>query len=119
MNSSAVPAWADTSCLLCDAPPPIVAQARATAATRWAPYGLTTNAQASAAALRTDLAGSWARDLEAPLTRSNAPTLSTDAAARVLAVAWTVADLAGHAQPTAADLAEAIQLRVGEQAEVA
>ncbi len=119
MNSSAVPAWADTSCLLCDAPPPIVAQARATAATRWAPYGLTTNAQASAAALRTDLAGSCARDLEAQLTRPDAATLSTDAAAQALAVAWTVANLAGHAQPTAADLAEAVQPRTDEQAEVA
>jgi magnesium chelatase family protein len=37
----------------------------------------------------------------------------------VLAVAWTVADLAGHARPTGEDLAEAIRLRTGEQVEVA
>jgi magnesium chelatase family protein len=32
----------------------------------------------------------------------------------VLRLAWTLADLAGHAHPTTGDVAEAIQLRTGQ-----
>lgn len=32
---------------------------------------------------------------------------------RVLRVAWTVADLAGHDRPLAPDIAQALQLRTG------
>jgi magnesium chelatase family protein len=35
---------------------------------------------------------------------------------RVLRVAWTIADLAGHDTPTRADMLEAVGLRIGRLA---
>ena len=87
-----------------------VATARAIAATRWARYGFATNAQAATAALHTDLAGRWAAQVAALLTRPDAQLLSVEDASRVLAVAWTATDLAGRDAPGDPDLAEAIGL---------
>ncbi len=87
-----------------------VARARAAAAARWARYGLTLNRQMGSAALSTDLAESWARRVAALQIRADAAHLPFPAASRVLAVAWTLADLAGRPRPDEHDEAEAIAL---------
>jgi magnesium chelatase family protein len=87
-----------------------VAQARAAAAARWGRYGFATNGQAATTALRTELAGRWAAQLAGLRTRPDATLLTFDDATRVLAAAWTVADLAGRDAPGGAELAEAIGL---------
>jgi magnesium chelatase family protein len=87
-----------------------VAQARAAAAARWARYGWATNAQAATTALHTDLAGRWAAHVTGLRARRDATRLSFDDAIRVLAVAWTLADLAGRDTPSGSDIAEAIRL---------
>ena len=87
-----------------------VAQARAAAAARWGRYGLATNAQAATTALHTDLAGRWAARVTGLRARPDAKFLTFDDAIQVLAVAWTLADLAGRDAPGGAEMAEAIGL---------
>jgi magnesium chelatase family protein len=90
-----------------------VADARATAAARWAAEGWTTNAAVPGSALRRRpwrLPAAATRTLMAALDRGNLSARGHD---RVLRTAWTVADLAGRATPTAEDVNEAIQLRTG------
>lgn len=87
-----------------------VARARATAATRWAPYRFATNATAATAAFHTDVADRWSAQVAALMTRPAAQHLSVENASRVLAVAWTLADLARREEPGDPQLAEAIAL---------
>jgi magnesium chelatase family protein len=91
-----------------------VAKARAVAAARWASGGWRTNAEVPGATLR---AARWRlpRRATEPLRRHlDAGTLSARGYDRVLRVAWTVADLAGHDQPGTEDVSQAYALRVGE-----
>jgi magnesium chelatase family protein len=87
-----------------------VARARAAAADRWTRYGLTLNREVGAGALGTDLARSWVAEVTALQVRPDAAHLSFLQASRVLAVAYTLADLAGRDQPGDPELAEAIAL---------
>lgn len=87
-----------------------VAAARAAARTRLAATPWTTNAE---------VPGRWLRDLLGPRDRMlgaidaalDAGTLSLRGVDRVLRVAWTLADLAGHDAPTVADMGQALLLR--------
>jgi len=88
-----------------------VARARAVAAARWSRHTATTNSDVSPTALHASLAGVPARWLEPLRAQVAAGAVSTRGAVNVLRVAWTIADLAGHARPTAADVAEAVALR--------
>lgn len=91
-----------------------VMKARAAAAARWAAHGWRTNAEVPGAVLRspqwrlpaTALAG-LRRDLDAGL-------LSARGYDRVLRLAWTVSDLDGRGRPTAEDVYEASNLRLGD-----
>jgi magnesium chelatase family protein len=90
-----------------------VADARASAAARWAYLGSLgrTNNDASRAALKASFA-STPTTLLAPLRRLiDLGTISRRAGIGVLRLTWTIADLHRHARPTAADLAEAIAIR--------
>jgi magnesium chelatase family protein len=87
-----------------------VAHARLAAASRWRPSGFATNAQAATAALVGDLAGPWATLLARVRARTDAAHLSVEDASQVLAVAFTLADLAGRDKPVDDDLAEAVTL---------
>ncbi len=87
-----------------------VIQARAAAAARWGRYGFAANGQAATTALRSELAGRWAAQLAGLRARPDATLLTFDDATQVLAVAWTLADLAGRDAPGGAELAEAIGL---------
>ncbi|MGI5213332.1 ATP-binding protein [Plantactinospora sp. CA-290183] len=90
-----------------------VAQARATAATRWAGR-YPTNAQARQGDLVQPLGRSAARAL-APLNAAiDAGGLSYPGGVQVLRLAWTLADLAGRALPDTAHVAEAITLHTGD-----
>jgi magnesium chelatase family protein len=88
-----------------------VAQARTAAAARWGRYGLATNGQAATTALHTELAGRWAAQVATVRARPDATRLTFDDAVQVLAVAWTLADLAGRDDPSGSDMSEAILLR--------
>ncbi|MCF6523273.1 YifB family Mg chelatase-like AAA ATPase [Streptomyces sp. JJ36] len=89
-----------------------VRAARERAAARFADTPWTTNSEVPGHVLRTrwpPAAGALGRaeeDLEHGL-------LTARGLDRVLRVAWTVADLAGHARPTAADVGRALELRTG------
>lgn len=87
-----------------------VAAARGEAADRWARYGFATNHDAATGAMRSDLADRWATQLTELRARPDAAHLTFDAAVQVLAVAWTLADLAERAEPDEGNLAEAIGL---------
>ena len=87
-----------------------VAAARGEAADRWPRYGFATNHDAATGAMRSDLAGRWAAQLTAVRARPDAAHLTFDAANQLLAVAWTLADLAERAEPDEDDIAEAIGL---------
>jgi magnesium chelatase family protein len=93
-----------------------VGQARAAATSRWHEHGWTTNAVAVGATLRHRRwrpdRGALA-DVERALDRG---LLSARGYDRVLRIAWTIADLAGHPTPAAGDIAEALHLRVGTAA---
>ncbi|MEJ3741775.1 ATP-binding protein [Actinomycetes bacterium KLBMP 9797] len=92
-----------------------VTQARTRAAARWSAHGWRTNAQASRDALRHAL-GRVPTDWFAPLQhRIDSGSLSPRDTIRVLRLAFTVADLSGHPNPTAEDLTEAIWLRTGQE----
>lgn len=91
-----------------------VVKARAAAAARWSAHGWRTNAEVPGPVLRSPqwrlpaaaLAG-LRRDLDAGL-------ISARGYDRVLRLAWTVSDLDGRDRPTAADVHEASNLRLGD-----
>ena len=90
-----------------------VADARASAAARWADLGSLgrTNNDASTTALKASLAGA-PTTLLAPLRRLiDLGTISRRAGIGVLRLGWTIADLHRHTLPTAANVAEAIAIR--------
>lgn len=87
-----------------------VAAARGEAVDRWARYGFATNHDAATGAMRSDLAGRWAAQLTAARALPDAAHLTFDDAVQVLAVAWTIADLAERAEPDEEDIAEAVGL---------
>jgi magnesium chelatase family protein len=84
--------------------------ARSAAAARWRRSGFATSAQAATAALHSDHAGRWAALLAGLRSRADAAHLTFEDASQVLAVAFTLADLAGRATPGDTELAEAIAL---------
>ncbi|PZS14883.1 MAG: Mg chelatase-like protein [Pseudonocardiales bacterium] len=90
-----------------------VADARAAAAERWCRSPWRVNGAAPGAALRS---APWAlphavlRPAEAYLQRGEISARGFD---RVLRLAWTVADLAGHLRPDTGDVAEALFFRTG------
>jgi magnesium chelatase family protein len=89
-----------------------VRAARRRAAERYRGYGWTTNSEVPGHELRTRWrAGPGAlRDVEREMERGLLTARGLD---RVLRVAWTVADLAGHDRPDVDDVALALQLRTG------
>ena len=91
-----------------------VRDARAAAALRLTGTGWRTNAQVSGSWLRDRLGPGRALmvDLDRALDRG---TLSLRGVDRVLRVAWTVADLAGRAAPTRADVGAALHMRTRGQ----
>jgi magnesium chelatase family protein len=92
-----------------------VAQARAAAAARWSGQSWQANGEATSRALQASLSGVPAKRFAPLRERIAAGGLSTRGGVRVLRLAWTIADLAGHAHPTADDVAEALWLRTGQQ----
>ena len=92
-----------------------VAAAREAARARLAGTPWTINAEVPGTWLRERLRGRWSvmRDLDRAL---DAGTLSLRGADRVLRLAYTVADLAGRAEPTASDVGQALLLRTGRPA---
>jgi magnesium chelatase family protein len=87
-----------------------VAAAREAAATRWRAHRWPTNAEVPGAALR----GAWRlpKRVTAGLDKMvETGVLSARGYDRVLRMAWTIGDLAGHASPTLEDLNEATFLR--------
>ncbi|MBV9593656.1 MAG: YifB family Mg chelatase-like AAA ATPase [Actinobacteria bacterium] len=96
-----------------------VAKARATAAQRWADSGWSVNADAPGAFLRQDrfrLSPRVVAPAELGMERGQLSARGYD---RVLRMAWSIADLAGHVTPTAGDLAEALFFRTGRSGSVA
>jgi magnesium chelatase family protein len=90
-----------------------VDSARRAATERWRATGWRTNADAPGGALRQR---PWRLPRQAVLAAEqhlDRGELSARGFDRVLRLAWTVADLAGHAVPDAADVAEAVFLRTG------
>ncbi len=90
-----------------------VAAARAAAGDRWAATPWRCNGEIPGSALR---AVPWAlsRSVLAPAeTYLQRGQLSARGFDRVLRLAWSVADLAGHTSPTAGDVAEALFFRTG------
>ncbi|MFI9205926.1 YifB family Mg chelatase-like AAA ATPase [Streptomyces sp. NPDC053048] len=91
-----------------------VRTARERAAARYAGTPWRTNSEVPGHELRTrwragpDALGEAERDMERGL-------LTARGLDRVLRVAWTVADLAGHDRPDAGDVAQALELRTGVQ----
>jgi magnesium chelatase family protein len=91
-----------------------VAAARSAAAQRWRKTPWRVNSAVPGAALRS---GAWAPArpaLEAAEAYLRRGALSARGFDRVLRLAWTVADLAGHDSPTAGDVAEALYYRTGD-----
>jgi magnesium chelatase family protein len=94
-----------------------VAAARAAAATRWREVGVATNAAVPGTVLRRP---PWRPPSTAlrPLERAlDCGQLTARGFDRCLRLSWTVADLAGHDRPDAADIAEALFFRSGRQPE--
>jgi magnesium chelatase family protein len=90
-----------------------VQDARSAATLRWVEHGWSTNADAIGATLRERrwrLPRPVMGDVEQALDRG---WLSARGYDRVIRIAWTVADLAGHATPSQGDVREALQFRVG------
>jgi hypothetical protein len=94
-----------------------VAAVRAAAADRWSGQPWATNAQATGDALRAALARTPTSRLAPLRNLIAAGALTARGGVCVLRLAFTVADLAGHGQPTADNLAEAIWLRTGRPGE--
>ena len=93
-----------------------VDRAREAAGARWHPHGWRANADARGALLRTR---PWrpSRSALDPVERAmDQGLLSARGYDRVLRIAWTVADLAGHSSPDAGDIAEALYYRTGRPA---
>jgi len=91
-----------------------VAAARSAAAERWADTPWTVNAAVPGLALRGErwrLPRDAMRTAEDFLVRGQLTARGLD---RVLRLAWTVADLAGHDRPDAGDVAEALFFRTGD-----
>jgi|KBSSwiStaDraftv2_1062776.scaffolds.fasta_scaffold09704_13 magnesium chelatase family protein len=90
-----------------------VAQARATAAERWAGNGWRVNADVPGSRLRSapfGLSRTVLREAEEHLEQGSLSARGLD---RVLRLAWTIADLAGRTSPSAGDVNEAIFFRRG------
>jgi magnesium chelatase family protein len=89
-----------------------VAAARASAAERWQPYGIRTNAEVSGALLRRNfrLEASAMEPLHVALDRG---LLSLRGLDRTLRVAWTLADLAGRSSPGLKEVTAALSFRQG------
>ncbi|AXK33235.1 ATP-binding protein [Streptomyces armeniacus] len=89
-----------------------VREARERAAARYAGTDWTTNSDVPGHALRKGwpVAPGALREAEEDMDRGVLTARGLD---RVLRVAWTVADLAGHDRPTAADVRCALELRTG------
>jgi magnesium chelatase family protein len=92
-----------------------VATARATAAARWGGQPWATNAEATTDELQAALARVPAHRFAPLQDLIRAGAMSQRGAVHVLKIAFTIADLANHSLPTAADVAEAIRLRTGQQ----
>ncbi|WP_367124016.1 YifB family Mg chelatase-like AAA ATPase [Streptomyces phytohabitans] len=89
-----------------------VREARERAAARYEGTGWTTNSEVPGHALRKrwPVVTGALRAAEEDMERGMLTARGLD---RVLRVAWTVADLAGHGRPTAADVGCALELRTG------
>jgi magnesium chelatase family protein len=89
-----------------------VAVARAAAAQRWAPHGITTNAEVSGALLRRKfrLAAAAMEPLRLALDRG---VLSIRGMDRTLRVAWTLCDLEGRTSPGPSEVSTALSFRQG------
>jgi magnesium chelatase family protein len=90
-----------------------VTAARAVAAERWHAEGWRTNAEVPGGVLRRRpwrLPAAALREAETHLDRGNLSARGLD---RVLRVAWTLADLAGHTVPDVDDVTEAVFMRTG------
>lgn len=90
--------------------------ARATAAHRWREHGWQTNADAPGSVLRARTLRPQGRALEPVEQALDHGLLSARGYDRVLRLAWTVADLAGHSAPDSTDVAEALFYRTGREA---
>jgi magnesium chelatase family protein len=91
-----------------------VVAARAAAAERWSGHPFVVNANATGSVLRRPpfrLPGVITAELARMVDRG---TLSARGYDRVLRIAWTIVDVDGRTVPTASDVDEAIQLRVGD-----
>lgn len=108
-----------------------VEQARAAAAARWGQAGgrrsrldvtaagqmtIISNATVSGTALRSVKHRLPRHTLRAAARAVDRGQLSARGFDRVVRVAWSIADLDGHDQPDAGDIAEAFELRVGSRA---
>ncbi len=92
---------------------PRVLRARMVSASRWRAHGWRTNAEVPGELLRRRPwrpAPTALRPLDRALERGELSARGWD---RVLRLAWTVADLAGHASPGASEIGEALFLRSG------
>nr|MDQ3579429.1 YifB family Mg chelatase-like AAA ATPase [Actinomycetota bacterium] len=87
-----------------------VSEARDRATSRWSAHGWQTNAEVPGPSLRRDF--TLPREATALLDRGlNIGAVTARGADRCLRVAWTLADLAGMAQPTADHVASALEFR--------
>jgi magnesium chelatase family protein len=91
-----------------------VAKARAAAVARWSANGWRANAEVPGPHLRRPPWRLPPADTAALRTGLDRGVLSARGFDRVLRLAWTVADLDGRDRPCAADVHEALQLRMGE-----
>lgn len=92
-----------------------VLRARDVARRRWHSYGWQANADAQGAVLRARALRPGRRELEPVEQALDRGVLSARGYDRVLRLAWTIADLAGHDGPTGADVAEALFYRTGRE----
>lgn len=96
-----------------------VSQARRTAKERWLAPGWTANADAQGSVLRS-LPWRPGRAALDPVERAmDQGLLSARGYDRVLRIAWTIADLAGHVSPDVGDVSEALYYRTGRMAAAA
>lgn len=92
-----------------------VATARAAAAQRWAALGWSTNGEALGPVLRRRPWRPPSAVLRPAERQLSAGRISARGFDKVLRLAWTLADLAGRSSPSAADVAEAVFLRLGRE----
>ena len=93
-----------------------VRRARDAATTRWRAQRWRSNADALGSVLRSRPWRPGRAALDSVERAMDQGLLSARGYDRVLRIAWTVADLAGHPSPDAGDLAEALYYRTGRQA---